>query len=394
MRQKGTRLQKGESVSASRYRPLVLARKRVLLWSSPFYERLLEEKGSLAHLQVKVERAVLAGLEESTLEQYGVGLKRFAEFCDREGISEDDRVPASEFLLCAFASVAALEVVQRTTLNTWLAGLRAWHLSQGAPWNLSSSDRMEMIKKAVAKRAPSSKKSLRPPVTVQHLRALASRLDLLNSFDIAVFAVACTAFWSCMRLGEILVDSPRFFDPSRSPSKAMVLSMREARGGLPFLSFDIPWTKTTKNDGATVVVNPREGDPTCPVKALRLHRHANGASSDLSIPFFAFSTTSEHTFEPLTRDAFMRRCNEVWVAAGLGKLTGHSFRIGGATELLLQGKPPYVVQKQGRWKSSAFLLYWRSVDEIIPTFLGDRVSGAELSALRSNMSDWFAESVQ
>ncbi|KIO22795.1 hypothetical protein M407DRAFT_78823 [Tulasnella calospora MUT 4182] len=393
MRQKGARLQKGEIVSTNRYRPSVLASKRVLLWSSPFYEGLLKARGSTAHLQVKVERAILAGLEDSTLTQYGVGLKRFAEFCDQEGISEEDRVPASEFLLCAFASAMALEVVQRTTLNTWLAGLRAWHLSQGAPWSLSSSDSMEMIKKAVAKRAPASKKTLRPPVTIQHLRALADHLDLLNSFDIAVFAVACTAFWSCMRLGEILVDSPRFFDPSRSPSKAMILSSRESREGLPFLSFNIPWTKTTKNEGATVVVNPRQGDPTCPVRALRLHQHANGASSDPSVPFFAFSTTSDHTFQPLTRDAFMSRCNNVWAAAGLGKLTGHSFRIGGATELLLQGKPPYVVQKQGRWKSSAFLLYWRSVDEVIPTYLSDRISEGDLSTLRGNMKDWFASSV-
>lgn len=393
-RQKGVRLTKGETVSQSRFRPSVLASKRVLLWSSAFYERLMGTMGSASRLHVKVELAVLAGLEESTLTQYGVGLKRFAEFCDQEQVPEEERVPASEFLLCAFASVMALEVVQRSTLNTWLAGLRAWHLSQGAPWNLASSDRMDMIKKAVSKRAPtSSKKARRPPVTTAHLRALAKHMNLLNSFDIAVFAATCTAFWSCMRLGEILVDSGRFFDPARSPSKAMALVARESREGLPFLSFDIPWTKTTKNEGATVIVNPRNGDPTCPIRALHLHLHAN-SSSDPTIPFFAFSTTSKSTFETLTRAAFMARCNEVWEVENFGRLTGHSFRIGGTTELLLQGRPPEVVQKQGRWKSSAFLLYWRSVDEIIPTFLGNRVSESELATLRTNMSVWFTKSVQ
>ncbi|KIO22575.1 hypothetical protein M407DRAFT_43894, partial [Tulasnella calospora MUT 4182] len=60
---------------------------------------------------------------------------------------------------------------------------------------------------------------------------------------------------------------------------------------------------------------------------------------------------------PLTQTAFTERCNEVWRREGFSWLTGHSFRIGGATELLLQGRPLDVVQKQGRWKSSTFLLY-------------------------------------
>lgn len=61
---------------------------------------------------------------------------------------------------------------------------------------------MNMIKKVVSKRAPVLfKESLRPPVTVPHLHALAEHLNLLSSFNITVFAAAC------MRLGEILVDS-------------------------------------------------------------------------------------------------------------------------------------------------------------------------------------------
>lgn len=327
IRQKGVRLTRGETVSSNWYRPTVLASKRVLLWSSAFYEQLLSGAGSATKLQVKVELAVLAGLEESTLMQYGIGLKRFAEFCDRERVSEDERVLASEFTLCAPASVMALEVVQRSTLNTWLVGLRAWHLSHGTPWNLAPSDHMNMIKKAVSKRAPSSsKKAPCAPVTIPHLRALAKHLNLLNPFDIAVFTAACTAFWSCTRLGEVLVDSARFFDSARSPSKAMALVARELREGLPFLSFDIPWTRTiTKNEGTTAVVNPRIGDPTCPVQALRLHLHANGSSSDPMVPFFTFLTTSKFIFDPLTRSAFMGRCNEVWEMEGFGRLTGHSF---------------------------------------------------------------------
>jgi hypothetical protein len=55
----------------------------------------------------------------------------------------------------------------------------------------------------------------------------------------------------------------------------------------------------------------------------------------------------------------------------MGVLDGHGLRIGGTTHLLLRGVDPWVVMKQGRWSSSAFLLYCRNVEEILPLFIGD-----------------------
>ena len=67
----------------------------------------------------------------------------------------------------------------------------------------------------------------------------------------------------------------------------------------------------------------------------------------------------------------MERCNEIWQQAGLTTLTGHSFRIGGTTFLLTHGVDPWIVMKQGRWSSKAFLLYWRNIEEILPLIIGD-----------------------
>ena len=41
------------------------------------------------------------------------------------------------------------------------------------------------------------------------------------------------------------------------------------------------------------------------------------------------------------------------------RITGHSFRAGGATDYLLAGTPSIWVQQQGRWKSDAYMLYLR-----------------------------------
>ncbi|TFK16572.1 hypothetical protein FA15DRAFT_548136, partial [Coprinopsis marcescibilis] len=60
----------------------------------------------------------------------------------------------------------------------------------------------------------------------------------------------------------------------------------------------------------------------------------------------------------LTKAHFLERCNQIWTGLGYLRITGHSFRIGGTTELLLAGVPPDVVKAMGRWSSDSFLKYW------------------------------------
>ena len=42
----------------------------------------------------------------------------------------------------------------------------------------------------------------------------------------------------------------------------------------------------------------------------------------------------------LTKGRFLRWCNEIWSALRYPRTTGHSFQIGGTTELLIAGTPP------------------------------------------------------
>lgn len=62
-------------------------------------------------------------------------------------------------------------------------------------------------------------------------------------------------------------------------------------------------------------------------------------------------------------------------------ISGHSFRIGGAVELLLAGVPPEVVASTGGWTSLAFLLYWRRMEEIIPLSTSKAYNSAQISSL-------------
>ncbi|KAJ7333492.1 hypothetical protein DFH08DRAFT_708228, partial [Mycena albidolilacea] len=50
---------------------------------------------------------------------------------------------------------------------------------------------------------------------------------------------------------------------------------------------------------------------------------------------FAFQA-SNGSWAPMTKTWFMKRCTQIWDAAGILLGFGHSFRIGGSTELLLR----------------------------------------------------------
>lgn len=76
------------------------------------------------------------------------------------------------------------------------------------------------------------------------------------------------------------------------------------------------------------------------------------------------------------------------MSAGFPDMPGHAFRIGGATELLLQGVPSDVVATQGRWKSQAFLDYWRQINSILPLFISASADASRLPSLDSIMDNF------
>ncbi len=68
----------------------------------------------------------------------------------------------------------------------------------------------------------------------------------------------------------------------------------------------------------------------------------------------------------MLKHEFLDFCTLIWDKASLTHIHGHSFRIGGAVELLLAGVPPEIVAATGGWTSLAFLLYWHCMEEILP----------------------------
>ena len=124
---------------------------------------------------------------------------------------------------------------------------------------------------------------------------------------------------------------------------------------------NLPFTKTTGHHSAKIILS-RQYDTSDPIRWLLHHREVNGG--DLNVPIFSYRKGAGRVC--LTRTTLMQRCNAVWQSHGLPSITGHSFRIGGTTELLMCGVAPDIMKIMGHWKSDVFLCYWRSLDIVAP----------------------------
>lgn len=302
-----------------------------------------------------VELALRNGWADSTLMGYGQAVARFMRFCDDERLPANVRLPANDFLLCAFAASSAGRHAGSTARSN-ISALKAWHIAQGADWQGGS--RLRYILNGVEALAPGcSRRPPRPPITTGMLQLLQTHLDLDNAFDAAVFACACIAFWCQCRLGELLPASA-VCDRAHIPSRKDLRPSRNGRARV----LHLPRTKVSKRGEDVALVTQLQR--ICPIASLDNHLRVNTLPSHSSL--FSYSLHGRST--PLSRAKFLDRCNVIWGAAGIPRSTGHSFRIGGTTELLLSGVPPDIVKALGRWSSDAFHRYWRALEEIAPRY--------------------------
>jgi hypothetical protein len=254
--------------------------------------------------------------------------------------------------------------VSENTVTSWLNGLEMWHSFNGAPWH--GGRILKRTKRGIAKLTPlSSRRPPREPVSYQHMLTLRHNLDLSNTRDAAIWATACTAWCGICRLGELL-PSTNSLDTSRHVTRNCTIRRGTASNYHNFISFFVPRTKTSiTGDWITLTAS---NDTLDPVAALEHHLFINNACPPSS-SLFAYD--SIHGYSTLTKPDFIHVCNTIWSSNGLGAIQGHGFRIGGTTYLLLKGVSPWIVMKQGRWSSKAFLKYWRKVESILPLFIGD-----------------------
>jgi hypothetical protein len=193
------------------------------------------------------------------------------------------------------------------------------------------------------------------------LELLDTHLSHTNTLDVCVLAAAKTAFWGQCRLGEILSPTAT----KRPDTTKRILTLRShlqspcTSAGSRMLH--LAHTKKHGKSGEDIILCKQHRSSDA-ISAISEHLAVNIFPD--SSPIFAYHTASGERF--LTRSKLLERCNSVWTLHGLPSSTGHSFRIGGTTELLMSAVPPDIVKTMGHWTSDSFLHYWRSLEIIVP----------------------------
>jgi hypothetical protein len=287
----------------------------------------------------------------------------FHVFCDMKDISEAQRAPACAVLLSAFVSALAGTYAPRTIVN-YLAGVRAWHIIHGLPWQPNAMETDALIKAAEGLRPASSRRKLRRPFTVEYILALRSQLDPMLPLDAAVFACLTTTFYAAARLGEFTVTSlkPGSFHSSTHVTPSHVTLVHD-RNGLSMLAFRIPRTKSAPS-GEEVSWAKQHG-LSDPEAALARHLQVNAPPADG--PLFAYRSGKGH--RALTKSKMLAVLSRAALACGLDPLQGHGIRIGSTLEYLLRGVPFEVVKVKGRWASDSFRLYLRKHAQILAPYM-------------------------
>lgn len=299
-----------------------------------------------------IDNALSKAWADSTIKNYSHSIKTFLEFCKKHHIPPEQTFPSSDYLVCAFIA-DQLETVSPSTIKNYISGICAWHIRNG--YAFSRSDRLNLL--ARASRPLANKKPPRPPVTIEMLLALGNNLKLTDPFDICVLACAACAFWGLARLGEFLPTTYKFNrNPAPFPTPQSI-----TQNGKDSLKLRLPWTKVKKWSGEDIYLTIQD-NASDPVVALQRHLAINNIPDTTIL----FSYKDVYGFSPLLKQQFLDRCNEIWTSCGLNRTSGHSFRIGGTSHLLLCGVHPDIIKKSGRWSSDSFLRYWRNLDTVIP----------------------------
>lgn len=318
---------------------------------------------ALTQARNRLELALAHSHAPKTSKNYDYAVRRFIQFAASIGYSEDDALPASEELILLWIC-EGLGKTGPGTAKQNLSALRAWHLKRRLPWHRPEC--VPFISKALKEFWPreSQKPASRPPITSAMISMLVKSWQGGSPVERCALAIALVAWSGQCRLGELLPESQRAFDPKRLPRRSHWSG--PIRSNPSSSELLLPWSKINQFDGDKIFLL-RQRHPLNATTALSAHFIASPLSSDRFL--CEFGARCSPVF--LCKESFMRMCNVVWSKEGLPRITGHSFRIGGTTALLCSGVNPDIVKKLGRWSSDAFLIYWRSLGQLFSKHASD-----------------------
>ncbi|KAE8183430.1 hypothetical protein CF336_g8176 [Tilletia laevis] len=300
-------------------------------------------------------------VKEKTKVDYSRKIIAYLAWCDDLGIPEHFRFPIAANILVLYLQ-KDITTLRPGSVDKRSHALLYWHRVQRLPWALHKADSRALSKAAKIQGLPALEK--RRPVRLLDLKAMVDHHDRDDRAHVAILAAALLAFFAMCRPGEVTVRSASDPPTDRARWAHIVEQPSHAVGGPASVVLRLPTEKVHGNDGLDrIAAEQRQMPELCPVAAMRRHLLINALRpGEEGLAHGAFSYVSRSgSRNELTEGLFARSIN-TWLAKGnRERVTGHCFRIGGATLLFAAGKPLDDIKLRGGWGSDAFLLYLRDL---------------------------------
>ncbi|KAE8238382.1 hypothetical protein A4X06_0g8802 [Tilletia controversa] len=306
-------------------------------------------------------RVLLQSVKENTRVSYGRGIIAYLAWCEDLGLPEHFRFPAAINILLLYLQ-KDMSKLRPGTIDKRAHALQYWHRVQRMPWALEKGVTRTLQKTAKIEGLPPLEK--RRPVRLNDLKAMVSHHQPDDNAHVAILAAALLAFFAMCRPGEVTVRSASEPHSDRARWAHIVEHPPMTADGVASFALRLPSEKVHGKDGwDRIAAEQRQMPELCPVRAMRRHLVANALRpGEEGLAHGAFSYVSNTGARTELTDGLFGRTVNAWLTtANRERVTGHCFRIGGATLLFAAGKPLEDIRLRGGWGSDAYLLYLRDI---------------------------------
>lgn len=192
---------------------------------------------------------------------------------------------------------------------------------------------------------------------LEHLLVRHHTLVIGTEEDKAILDCALCAFWGLARLAEVTYD--RTDGQPDWINSVLAEDVFQPLKGLSHVIVKVRGAKTARPGEAQDLLLNAQPNCLCPVKAiLRCISSVRSPKDSL----FGYPGGMDGR-RNLSRSIVVNRCQGIWRMYGWTSLSGHSFRVGGASLRAALGVPHEDIQKLGRWTSTCYLIYLRVYSE-------------------------------
>ena len=281
----------------------------------------------------------------STRSVYNSGFKAFQRFCDKHRIPSTPASPETVKFFCADIA----DKVRYTTLKTYLAGIRFFHLHAGLE-DPTDSHIVHYFCLGIKRQQGASKRT-RLPITLSVLHVLKYQLHVSSVLPFAdkrmLWCAFTLAFYGFLRCGEFVAPGINTHDASQH------LTWSDLSCSHSSLQVTIKSSKTDPFCKGCTLSLPATQTSTCPVSAYTKYRQVCTVATPTK-PVFVFTSG---TF--LTRASLTSHLRDLLQKGGIdpASYASHSFRIGAATTAASVQTPEWLIQTLGRWSSDCFKTY-------------------------------------